>query len=180
MSTGPDRRWLSAWRTLSTYQAEQQLLPVGGRDINRLIQQFFSTYACLRAEFQEGGMPVTAIRVLRLHCPALNATLERIHCLECAVAAQDVYQTLDHYLIVRLGCSEGILPSCIAAILAALVITVSRGLRDTFTTSSVKGTTPASWLRRRNAAVNRPDIEPPMMMARRWCEDERGTGIRLC
>ena len=85
------RRWLSAWRTLPTYQAEQQLLPVGGRDINRLIQQFFSTYACLRAEFQEGGMPVTAIRVLRLHCPALNATLERIHCLECAAAAQDVY-----------------------------------------------------------------------------------------
>jgi hypothetical protein len=88
------RRWLSAWRTLPTYQAEQQLLPVGGRDINRLIQQFFSTYACLRAEFQEGGMPVTAIRVLRLHGPVLNATLERIHCLECAAAAQDVYHIL--------------------------------------------------------------------------------------
>lgn len=85
------RRWLSPWRTLSTYQAEQQLLPVGGRDINRLIQQFFLTNACLRAEFQEGGMPVTAIRVLRLQCPALNAALERIHCLECAAAAQDVY-----------------------------------------------------------------------------------------
>jgi hypothetical protein len=85
------RRWLSAWRTLSTYQAEQQLLPVGGRDINRLIQQFFITYACLRAEFQEGGMPVMAIHVLRLYCPALNAALERIHCLECAAAAQDVY-----------------------------------------------------------------------------------------
>jgi hypothetical protein len=85
------RRWLSAWRTLSTYQAEQQLLPVGGRDINRLIRQFFLTNTCLRAEFQEGGMPVTAIRVLRLHCPALNTALERIHCLECAAAAQDVY-----------------------------------------------------------------------------------------
>ena len=86
------RRWLSAWRTFSTYQAEQQLLPVGGQDLNRHIQQFFLTYACLRAEFQEGGMPVTAIRVLRLHCPALNAALERIHCLECAAAAQDVYR----------------------------------------------------------------------------------------
>jgi len=85
------RRWLSAWRTLPTYQAEQQLLPVGGRDLDRLIQQFFLTYACLRAEFQEGGMPITAIRVLRLHCPALNAALERILCLECAAAVQDVY-----------------------------------------------------------------------------------------
>ncbi len=88
------RRWLGAWRTLSTYQAEKQLLPVGGRDTNRLIQQFFTTHACLRAEFHEGGMPVTAIRVLRLHCPALNAALERIHCLECAAAAQDVYHVL--------------------------------------------------------------------------------------
>jgi len=60
-------------------------------DLNRLIQLFFLTYACLRAEFQEGGMPVTAIRVLRLQCPALNAALERIHCLECVAAAQDVY-----------------------------------------------------------------------------------------
>ena len=84
-------RWRGVWRTLSTYQAEQQLLPVGGQDTNRLIQQFFTTYACLRAEFHEGGMPVTAVRVLRLHCPALNAALERIHCLECAAAAQDVY-----------------------------------------------------------------------------------------
>ena len=88
------RRWLGAWRTLSTYEAEKQLLPVGGRDTNRLIRQFFTTHACLRAEFHEGGMPVTAIRVLRMHCPALNATLERIHCLECAVAAQDVYHVL--------------------------------------------------------------------------------------
>jgi len=85
------RRWLSAWRTLSIYQAEKQLLPVGGRDTNGLIQQFFATHTCLRAEFHEGGMPITAVRVLRLHCPALNAALERIHCLECAAAAQDVY-----------------------------------------------------------------------------------------
>jgi len=83
--------WLGAWRTLPTYQAEQQLLPVGGRDLNRLIQQFFTTHACLRAEFHDGGMPVTAIRVLRLHCPTQNAALERIHRLECAADAQGVY-----------------------------------------------------------------------------------------
>jgi hypothetical protein len=70
------------------------LLPVGGRDTNRLIQQFFTMHACLRAEFHEGGMPVTAIRVLRMHGPALNAALERIHCLECVAAAQDVYHVL--------------------------------------------------------------------------------------
>jgi hypothetical protein len=70
------------------------LLPVGRRDTNRLIREFFTTHACLRAEFHEGGMPVTAIRVLRIHCPALNAVLERIHCLECAAAAQDVYHVL--------------------------------------------------------------------------------------
>jgi hypothetical protein len=84
-------RWLGAWRTLPTYEAEQQLLPVGGRDINRLVQQFFTTYACLRVEFHDGGMPVTAIRVLRLHCPTLNAALERIYRLECATDAQGVY-----------------------------------------------------------------------------------------
>ena len=88
------RRWLSAWQTLSTYQAEQQLLPVGGRDTNRLIQHFFSRHTCLRAEFHEGGMPITAIHVLRLHGPTLNAALERIHSLECAAAAQDVYHVL--------------------------------------------------------------------------------------
>ncbi len=84
-------RWLGVWRTLPTYEAEQQLLPVGGRDINRLIQQFFTTHACLRVEFHDGGMPVTAIRVLRLHCPTLNTALERIHRLECAADAQGVY-----------------------------------------------------------------------------------------
>lgn len=86
------RRWLGAWRTLSTYQAERQLLPVGGRETNRLIQQFFTTHACLRAEFHEGGMPVTAIRVLRQRCPTLNATLARIHSLECTLESQEHYR----------------------------------------------------------------------------------------
>jgi hypothetical protein len=90
------RRWLGAWRTLSISQAEKQLLPVGGRDTNHLIQQFFTTHACLRAEFHAGGMPITAVRVLRLHGPALNAALERIHYLECAAAAQDIYHVLLH------------------------------------------------------------------------------------
>src|SRR5215470_16254406 len=85
------RRWLGPWRTLSTYQAERQLLPVGGRETNRLIQQFFTTHACLRAEFHDGGMPVTAIRVLRQHCPLLNAALTRIYSLECARDSQGGY-----------------------------------------------------------------------------------------
>src|SRR5215813_14461723 len=73
------RRWLGPWRTLSTYQAERQLLPVGGRNTNQLIQQFFTTHVCLRAEFHEGGMPVTAIGVLRQHCPTRNAALACIY-----------------------------------------------------------------------------------------------------
>lgn len=82
------RRWLGPWRTLSTYQVERRLLPVGGRETNRLIQQFFTTHACLRAEFHAGGMPVTAIWVLGQRCPMLNASLERIQSLECALDGQ--------------------------------------------------------------------------------------------
>src|SRR5919198_5722707 len=86
------RRWLGPWRTLSTYQAERQLLPVGGRETHRLIQQFFTTHACLRAEFHEGGMPVTAIWVLRQRCPTLNAALTHIYSLECSSDGQGGYQ----------------------------------------------------------------------------------------
>ena len=85
------RRWLGPWRTLSTYQAERQLLPVGGRETNQLIQQFFTTHVCLRAEFHEGGMPVTAIRLLRQHCQPLNAVLTHIYSLECTHDAQGGY-----------------------------------------------------------------------------------------
>jgi len=86
------RRWLGAWRPLPTYQAERQLLPVGGRETNRLIEQFFTTHACLRAEFHAGGMPVTAIGVLRQRCPALNAALTHIYSLECVPDGQEGYQ----------------------------------------------------------------------------------------
>src|SRR5262245_1745116 len=86
------RRWLGPWRTLSTYQAERQLLPVGGREVHRLIQQFFTTHACLRAEFHKGGMPVTAIWVLRQCCPTQNAALACIDSLECAHNGQGGYQ----------------------------------------------------------------------------------------
>jgi hypothetical protein len=86
------RRWLGPWRTLSTYQAERQLLPVGGRETNRLIQQFFTTHARLRAEFHEGGMPVTAVRLLRQHCPTLNTALTHIYSLECTHDDQGGYQ----------------------------------------------------------------------------------------
>jgi hypothetical protein len=78
-------RFLGAWRTLPTYQAERQLLPVGGRHIDQLIRQFFISHARLRAEFQDTGMPVSAIHVLHQRCPARNAALERIRYLECAL-----------------------------------------------------------------------------------------------
>jgi len=86
------RRWLGFWRTLSTYQAERQLLPVGGRETNRLIEQFFTLHTCLRAEFHEGGMPVTAIRVLRQHGPTLHAVLTHIYSLECTPDGQGGYE----------------------------------------------------------------------------------------
>lgn len=84
-------RWLGAWRTLSTYQAERQLLPVGGRNTDQLIRQFFTTHGCLRAEFQESGLPVRAVQVLRQLCPPLNAALEQVQVLECALADTDHY-----------------------------------------------------------------------------------------
>lgn len=86
------RRWLGAWRPLSVYHAERALLPVGGRDSDRRIQQFFALHVCLRAEFHEGGMPVGAIRVLRQLCPELNSALERIYSLECTLESQECYR----------------------------------------------------------------------------------------
>jgi hypothetical protein len=85
-------RLLGAWRTLSTYQAERQLLPVGGRNTDDLIRQFFLTHTYLRAEFQEGGMPVTAIRILRQACPSPNPVLEYVACLECTLDSSEHYQ----------------------------------------------------------------------------------------
>ena len=85
------RRLPGTWRTLSTYRAERQLLPVGGRDIDRLIREFFMTHACLRAEFQQDGMPVTAIHVLRQRCPACNPALEHVAILECALDGEKPY-----------------------------------------------------------------------------------------
>jgi hypothetical protein len=90
----PRRRWcrlLGTWRTLPTYQAERQLLPVGVRNSDQRIQEFFTTYVRLRTEFQEGGMPVTAIRVLQQRCPALNAALAYVHWLECTPDDQEQY-----------------------------------------------------------------------------------------
>ena len=89
----PRRRYrlLGSWQTLSVLQAERQLLPVGKRDIDTLIRQFFTDHACLRAEFQEGGMPTTAIYVLQRHRPRQPAALEHIHWLECALANDTTY-----------------------------------------------------------------------------------------
>ncbi|MGQ4809729.1 hypothetical protein NKDENANG_03154 [Candidatus Entotheonellaceae bacterium PAL068K] len=88
----PRRRLLSAWQTLSTYRAERQLLPVGGRQTDQLIRQFFTTHTCLQAEFQEGGMPVAAIYVLHQHCPAHNAALEQIQLVECTLNGAERYR----------------------------------------------------------------------------------------
>ena len=89
----PRRRYrlLGTWQTLSTYQAERQLLPVGGRKTDDLIRQFFTTYERLRAEFQEGGMPVTAIHELQQRCPARNVSLKHVHVLECGLANDETY-----------------------------------------------------------------------------------------
>ncbi|MGE3541803.1 MAG: hypothetical protein AB7N91_30825 [Candidatus Tectimicrobiota bacterium] len=85
-------RWLGPWRTLSTYEAERHLLPVGGHNIDTLIQRFFRNTLVLRAEFHQGGMPVTAIRVLRQYCQPLNMALERVHSLECRQDGVATYQ----------------------------------------------------------------------------------------
>jgi hypothetical protein len=85
-------RLFGAWRTLSTYQAERQLLPVGGHNTDQLIQQFFTMHRCLRVEFQAGGMPVAAVRILRQVCPSRNAALEQVQCLECVGNATAHYR----------------------------------------------------------------------------------------
>lgn len=85
-------RWLGAWRPLSTYHAERQLLPVGGHHLDQRIREFFLTYGRLRAVFHTSGMPVTAVQVLRQQCPALNAALEQIQYLECALESEKRYE----------------------------------------------------------------------------------------
>jgi hypothetical protein len=86
------RRWLGDWRPLSTYVAEKGLLPVGGRQIDQHIRNFFTANERLQATFQEGGMPVTAIFVLQQLCPQLNAALEHVHRIECAIHDEHHYQ----------------------------------------------------------------------------------------
>jgi hypothetical protein len=91
----PRQRWRRVrgdWQRLTTYQAERDLLPVGARDTDARIRQFFITYQRLQAEFHEGGMPVTAIYVLRQRCLQLNAALEHVHLLECAVHEPHEYR----------------------------------------------------------------------------------------
>lgn len=89
----PRRRYrlLGAWQSLSVLQAERQILPVGKRDIDARIRQFFTDHTCLRAEFQEGGMPTTAIHVLQQHRPRQPDSLEHVHWLECALASDTTY-----------------------------------------------------------------------------------------
>ena len=86
------RRLLGDWRPFSTYEAEKAMLPVGGRQIDQHIRNFFVSYERLQATFQEGGMPVTAIFVLQQRCPSLNAALEHVHRIECAIHDEQFYQ----------------------------------------------------------------------------------------
>lgn len=79
------RRFLGAWRPLSTYQAERQLLPVGGRNVDQLIRQFFVSHQRLRAEFHDTGMPVAAIHVLHQRCLPHDTRLERVQYVECSL-----------------------------------------------------------------------------------------------
>lgn len=86
------RRWLGDWQPLSTYEAEKAMLPVGGRQIDQHIRNFFTANERLQATFQEGGMPISAIFVLQQRCPQLNAALEHVHRLECAIHDEHHYQ----------------------------------------------------------------------------------------
>jgi hypothetical protein len=91
----PRQRWrrlLGDWQPLSTYEAEKAMLPVGGRHIDQHIRNFFTTHERLQATFQEGGMPVAAIFVLQQRCPLLNAALEHVHRIECAIHDDHAYQ----------------------------------------------------------------------------------------
>jgi hypothetical protein len=86
------RRWFGDWQPLSTYEAEKAMLPVGGRQIDQHIRHFFTTNARLQVAFQEDGMPVTAIFVLQQRCPQLNAALQHVHRIECAIHDEHHYQ----------------------------------------------------------------------------------------
>jgi len=91
----PRQRWrrlLGDWQPLSTYEAEKAMLPVGGRQIDRHIRDFFITHERLQVTFQEGGMPITAIFVLQQRCPTLNVALEHVHRIECAIYDEHDYR----------------------------------------------------------------------------------------
>jgi hypothetical protein len=91
----PRQRWrrlFGDWQPLSTYEAEKAMLPVGGRQIDQHIRNFLTLHGRLQASFQEGGMPVTAIFVLHQRCPQLNAALEHVHRIECAIHDEHSYR----------------------------------------------------------------------------------------
>ncbi len=85
-------RWFGAWRRLPTYQAEQQLLPIGGRQLDARIRQFFVTHGHLRAIFQEGGMPLYAIYVMQHYSAQFPQELARIVQLDCTFHTDGSYQ----------------------------------------------------------------------------------------
>lgn len=84
----PRRFFSSVWQTVSRYEAEQHMLPVGGQDTDRLIRQFFMTHKQLRVVFQAWGMPVRVVQVLWQQSTAHNAAVEQVQSLECALESQ--------------------------------------------------------------------------------------------
>jgi hypothetical protein len=84
----PRRFFGSAWRAMSRYAAEQQMLPVGRKDTDGLIQQFFVTHKQLRVLFRSWGMPVRVVQVLRQQSAVHNAAVEQVQSLECSWESQ--------------------------------------------------------------------------------------------
>ncbi len=87
-------RWLGAWQRLPTYHAEQQLLPIGGRQLDERIRQFFITHGHLRAIFQEGGMPLYAIYLMQHYAAQFPQGLARIVQLDCTLQTDGSYQVI--------------------------------------------------------------------------------------
>lgn len=95
----PRRRWrrlLGDWQVCPTYEAERAMLPVGARNTDERIRTFFRMHERFQAQFQEGGMPITAVNVLRQRCPLFNAALEHVHSLEC-------WQDDEYYIVQVTG-----------------------------------------------------------------------------
>lgn len=89
-------RWLGAWQRLSTYRAEQQLLPIGGRQLDARIRQFFVTHGALRALFQGDGMPLYAMYLMHDYTEQFPEGLARILQFDCTLHTETLYRVILH------------------------------------------------------------------------------------